>query len=442
MASDYCRPSTAPPHRGKPTASPRPGTAAAPAYGGTARILHDALSENRKLQQQLERQSLLLRQQDEQMTRLRQSDAELVRLYRRELATKAALASTAAEEKPAYQQRAAAQSRVEELEAEVARLRGAGGGVARAPAPPARSQSPRKFSVLTWNLLADKFTKFNKEPPGCVQGHLNPDGPIETSMQTAQRYSLAVGAVLEAAADAVLLQECARGFFSPEVNPRAPELLAAYTIARQTNEKYPGTAVLLRAGGPLVPTGIGADVGVAKVPDCGGPSKVATCVLCKVHGVSCWLVSVHMEPYDKAPQKVRTHLELLGAALRAELAPGAQGAAAADAGAAPSAALPRIVLCGDLNADVETVQTLQRESAFLGGALSRVAAPAPTGLSADFSEQVSIDHIFLSPGLRLLDVTLERPPASPYGLPAVDGEPAPVIGASDHVWQCVTVALD
>ena len=89
---------------------------------------------------------------------------------------------------------------------------------------------------------------FNKEPPGCVQGHHNPYDNWETLDQTKARYRVqfvASDAILAQSPDAVLLQELSVDFFNPAVNPRAEALLARFEIAQQTNSAGSGTAVLL-----------------------------------------------------------------------------------------------------------------------------------------------------------------------------------------------------
>ena len=111
--------------------------------------------------------------------------------------------------------------------------------------------------------------------------------------------------------------------------------------------------------------------------------------------------------------------------------------------------LPRIVVGGDLNAEPDEVTTLQDQLPLLGG-LARINAPEPaaapprpmdTGLSATFAEPVCIDHLFVSPGLRLTgQLARERPPASPFV--AASAGPAPVRFASDHVWQTARLAVD
>lgn len=293
-------------------------------------------------------------------------------------------------------------------------------------------REPPTFSVLVWNVLAREFTMYNKEPPGCVQGHQNPLDKLETREQTAARYSLATKSMLARHPDAICLQELSEEFFSEDVNPMAPMLLQQYDVAHRINAVGPGTAVLLRRGGKLVASGNVLSAGASEERT-GGYSKSACGVLAKLRDSSTcvWLVSVHLAPYKYMPAAVRTHLELLSDALRSSLT-------TTDAG---TAALPRIVLGGDLNAELHEVVTLQRECSFLGGAMARVHTSSHTGLSANFSTPETIDHAFLSPGLRLLQVELEREPSSPFGIVQDEG-PAPVVGASDHVWQHLAVAVE
>jgi len=295
-----------------------------------------------------------------------------------------------------------------------------------------RRNGDLSFTVLSWNILAREFTMFNRKPPGCVQGHLNPDNELETESQTAARYSLAAEALIARKADAVLLQECSKSFFDALVNPLASSLLEHYAIAHATNEKGPGTVVLLLKAGSLTSTGEVFTSGGSEIT--GGTSKSASGVKVTPRGgdveQNLWLVSLHLTPYKFKPQEVCKHLELLGDAIRSDMDVHTLGAP------------PRVVLGGDLNAEPDEVAAIQRECPGpLGSLLHRVVAPGNTGLSATFAEPCLIDHLFLSPGLRTCgSLELERLPESPYGLPAWEGETAPVAFASDHVWQSLKVA--
>ena len=229
---------------------------------------------------------------------------------------------------------------------------------AKQPQDDGHRQTSQQFTVLSWNVLAAEFTNFNHKPPGCVQGHLNPDSKLESKAQTAARYTLTSDALLARAPDAVLLQECSKHFFSAAVNPRAPALLEQFAVAHASNEEGPGTAVLLLKNGRLASTGATFTAGGSDWVT-GGTSKSASAVLVTLKG---------------------------------------------------------------------------------GDARHRVW---PTGLSANFAVPCEIDHLFLSPGLRLVSpLELERTPESPFGVPPHDGEAAPVAFASDHVWLSATVSVE
>ena len=309
---------------------------------------------------------------------------------------------------------------------------------AKQPQDDGHRQTSQQFTVLSWNVLAAEFTNFNHKPPGCVQGHLNPDSKLESKAQTAARYTLTSDALLARAPDAVLLQECSKHFFSAAVNPRAPALLEQFAVAHASNEEGPGTAVLLLKNGRLASTGATFTAGGSEALT-GGTSKSASAVLVTLKGGDArqrvWLCSVHLTPYKIKPEAVRTHLKLLGDALRSEVD---------TCSSADSDAPARVLVAGDLNAQPAEVAAIQRECAGpLSGLLHRVVSPGPTGLSANFAVPCEIDHLFLSPGLRLVSpLELERTPESPFGVPPHDGEAAPVAFASDHVWLSATVSVE
>lgn len=280
---------------------------------------------------------------------------------------------------------------------------------------------------------------FNKEPPGCVRGHRNSADKLETQAQTAKRYALSTTALLAERADACFLQELSVEFFDPAVNPRAKDLLESYTVAHAIHAAgKPGTAVLLRKGGALTAVpGAVASAGASEEVT-GGTSKSASCVLAEVRGangahVRVWLVSVHVTPLKYNPTGAVKLLEGLGDAIRAD--------ANATLAGAP---LPRIVVGGDFNAEPHELERLQREAPFLGGALARVMPPGHTGLSADFAREETIDHILISPGLRVVGpVETERKPAGgPYAVTtAEESGPAEVVAPSDHIWQRVQLEI-
>ena len=176
--------------------------------------------------------------------------------------------------------------------------------------PPSNKRSVT-FSVMHWNVLASPFTFFNREPPKCVQGHRNPAAETETSSQQRARYSLASDQLLGASGpDAVLLQEAEQAFFETDANPRAAQLLDAYSVYT-TNDAGPGTAVLLRKqSSALTPTGRVLRVGASEIT--GGTSKSATCVEVVVaNGPPLWLISIHAAPLMFAPDAVKELLAQL-----------------------------------------------------------------------------------------------------------------------------------
>lgn len=286
------------------------------------------------------------------------------------------------------------------------------------------SSQPTRFNVLSWNILARPFTYFNKEPPGCVQGHHNPSADIESTAQTRARYGLVSDALLARRPDVVLLQECEKAFFEAELNPRAAEVNSAYELFA-THEEGPGTAVLVLRGGQCVATGVVTRVGATE--DTGGTSKSVTLVQVAIGGRLLWLGSIHATPVKYGPQKVREQLVQLSDALRS------------DANATLTASPPRVLIAGDLNAEPDEVEGLQRSSC-LGGLQRIDAGLGHTGLSSTFDEPVTIDHAFISPGLRVISAAREKQPASPFDR-AAEG-PSPVIGASDHVWQAYVLEME
>jgi len=140
-----------------------------------------------------------------------------------------------------------------------------------------------------------------------------------------------------------------------------------------------------------------------------------------------WLGSIHATPVKFGPQKVREQLVQLSDALRS------------DANATLTASPPRVLIAGDLNAEPDEVKGLQRSSC-LGGLQRIDAGLGHTGLSSTFDEPVTIDHAFISPGLRVISAAREKQPASPFDR-AAEG-PSPVIGASDHVWQAYVLEME
>ena len=312
------------------------------------------------------------------------------------------------------------------------------------PLPLPASASAPSFTVLTWNVLARANTKYNHKPPTCTQGHINPADVVETRWQKSARYALAADQIMTHMPDAVFLQEVEASFFTLAVNPKADDLLGAYGIAHQTTTKGPGTAVLLRHGGALVlpvqhdgskaALGAGWTLSVGASAATGGTSKSGTAVLANLAGTSysVLLVSVHLTPFKFDPSKAQNHLCMLGDALSS----------------APFGAADFTVVGGDFNALPAEVAELQKGSGLVGGPASsilhglvRVDVKGDTGSNNDLSRPECIDHVMASPGLKVTNVELERPPRIPYNKQQTKGEPALIGFASDHVWQAVAFEI-
>ena len=87
-------------------------------------------------------------------------------------------------------------------------------------------------------------------------------------------------------------------------------------------------------------------------------------------------------------------------------------------------------MCGSGAADTAS------ESAPLLGVEAKGDDAEMTGLSADFATPECIDHVFISPGIRVLRAEREKAPRSPYAVvPKGSAGPASVEAASDHVYQ-------
>ena len=303
-------------------------------------------------------------------------------------------------------------------------------------------EQPPPFTVLQWNVLARPYTKYNwgggrPAPHDSVQGHCNAEA-MESPAQTAARYALSVAELLEQAPDAAMLQEVEPAYFDPSVNPSAEVLLESYVPYRCFGgfaADQPGVAVLLRKGGALRKA---PEMELARIPGdgcTGGPSKGS--VLVPVQSVAgggvVWIGSIHLTPPKFNIDKARHHLQRTLAAI---VHPPDQCAGAT------------VLLAGDFNALPDEVDALLADPTVAPlHTLKRLPLGdgCSTGLSSDFSAHECIDHALFSDGLSavsLVDGTealsmVEKVPASPYA--ASEGEPAEVVGASDHVWikMCV-----
>ena len=300
------------------------------------------------------------------------------------------------------------------------------------------------FTVLQWNVLARPYTGYNwgggrPKPHDSVQGHCNTE-QLESPAQTAARYGLCVAGLLEQAPDAALLQEVEPAFFEPGVNPGAEALLESYVPYRcfgGARADQPGVVALLRKDGALRKAPGLERVQLKGDGSTGGPSKGTVLVPVVAaagagSGGVIWLGSIHMTPPKFNADKARHHLRSTFAAVAEQHQEGTQ----------------MMMLAGDFNASPAELDALLAEPALAQThALARLPLDdgASTGLSSDFSHHEAIDHALLSDGLSAVPVVdgagtlcaVEKVPASPYAPSA--GEPAEVVGASDHVWVKVRV---
>ena len=262
-----------------------------------------------------------------------------------------------------------------------------------------KRRADQRVSVLSYNLLARPFTKYEK------QHHRNPADKIETEAQTRERYSVSTKTIIAEKPHVVLLQECEPAYFNLESNKHADTLLAMYNLfpcfGRQPDGGIsPSTAVLfLRDSAKaleVVPRCVGGDEA------CGGTSKTCTVVDATIHQQVHRFASCHFT-FDGLAEKRRHHVDLLEPLM---------------------SKCQRLVVGGDFNAANESMNGLQRNS-FLHD-LDRPSLDAPLGTVS--SEQKTIDHFFTR-GFRVLQTACLHVAKCPYG----EGVPAEIVGGSDHV---------
>jgi len=267
-----------------------------------------------------------------------------------------------------------------------------------------------RVTMLSWNVLARNYTTYN--------AHFHcAAGPVEEPTQTRDRYTIAGEEIVRRFADFVFLQECEPGFFSPEWNLAATKLLEAYDVypCLQDSSRRPFTSILVKRGGAVevleqTPLLVGGTVAT------GGMSKTATVVRVQVGGRRFAVASVHFAWDGNARARLR-HAELLGDALGEESA----------------------IIAGDFNCQPGRLLEALEGATFFRR-LRRIALPpgSMTGLTGDFSKEVYIDHVYISPELGDAKALALGKPASPWGDKA--SGPANVTGASDHV--PISVELD
>lgn len=271
--------------------------------------------------------------------------------------------------------------------------------------------SEPKLSVMTFNVLARPYTKYN-------QKFHRAQTAVEDVLQTRTRYTLAAEEITSTGTDIVFLQECEAAFFERDWNHAAPKLLDRYYIfaCRKSKDdvEQPGTAVLVQKAGRATAT--------ASQPVCigysGGDgfdfSKVATIVPMQFGGKAFEAASTHFT-WDGDAASREHHAKLVGDGLKNAKS---------------------VVFGGDFNSQPGVSLEQLESKTFLGG-LRRAALQEgnATGLYKDFSKTEYIDHIYASRDWSPLSSLALRKPCSPWD------ETGKVTAPSDHVPVVVELKL-
>eukprot|EP00928_Gymnodinium_smaydae_P078560 TRINITY_DN6266_c0_g1_i1.p1 TRINITY_DN6266_c0_g1~~TRINITY_DN6266_c0_g1_i1.p1 ORF type:complete len:351 (+),score=24.00 TRINITY_DN6266_c0_g1_i1:59-1111(+) len=288
--------------------------------------------------------------------------------------------------------------------------------------PPTILPAASNLQVMSWNILARPYTKYNFQHHRASGSDTN---SVENKDQTVSRYTIAGEAILKQSCDIVLLQECEYEFTDEEWNNAAPRLLENYSFFRcpKDAEGGPGTAVLVRQDGQAVQlVDPGDHTCIGGSDETGGGSKVATVVPVQVLSWEILAISGHFA-FDGLALKRLQHVEMISEYVGDK----------------------SIVLGGDFNSQPGTfLEEMEEQSSMFGG-LKRAVLPegSMTGLSGDFSRQVCIDHIYTSKDISHVRAFPMGIPASPWaGLEGPQTHPANVTGASDHVPIYLELKLD
>mmetsp|Transcript_60348 Transcript_60348/g.113928 ORF Transcript_60348/g.113928 Transcript_60348/m.113928 type:complete len:303 (-) Transcript_60348:72-980(-) len=272
--------------------------------------------------------------------------------------------------------------------------------------------SEPKLSVMTFNVLARPYTKYNQKfhrVPG--------DFAVEDVMQTRARYTLAAEEITSKGNDIVFLQECEAAFFDSSWNPAAPKLLDNFHVfacrKKKDNVEQPGTAVLVQKAGRATATAT-QPICIGYSPDGQDLSKVATIIPMQFGGKAFEAVSTHFT-WDGDAASREHHAQLVGEGLKNAKS---------------------VVFGGDFNSQPGVSLEQLESKTFLGG-LRRAALDGgdATGLYKDFSRTEYIDHIYASRDWSPLSSKALRKPSSPWD------ESGKVTTASDHVPVVVELKL-
>lgn len=273
-----------------------------------------------------------------------------------------------------------------------------------------RRQINSHVSVVSWNLLATPFTKFESSShrnPACT---IEKPRALETDAQSFSRYSRAGAALLEKNPHVVMLQECEPAFFSSSRNKHAEALLKKYELfqcfAWQADGSIdPATAILLRRDAvkalEAVPRCVGGNGST------GGTSKVVTVVDTKIQDTEYTFASGHFT-WDGDAATREHHVKLLE----------------------PLLAQKNFLLGGDFNADFPSLRELKNRTWLKNTELVPLDPCNGTFKNIPKGGVIeTLDHFFASKKLPVVKAFAWHEPICPYG----EGSPAEIVGASDHV---------
>jgi len=273
--------------------------------------------------------------------------------------------------------------------------------------------------VLSWNLLARPYTKYNQRQ------HCSGE-ELESEEQTRSRYTLAGREIVAQGCDVVLLQECDPDFFEERWNAAALDVNREYTLYPCFVNMVPGTAVLVRKDGKAHANAKAVCIG--GTDSTGGWSKVATVLPVRSRaGLSDFVaVSAHMT-WDGQKQKRQHHVDLVSEHL-----------------GKTHHGTP-LIFGGDFNCQLGPSLDELESSTFLGG-MRRAKLPEGTltacgNAMVDGAAPETIDHIYLSQCLNAAaGGFVGAQPSVPWARTLQkDVGAAKVVAPSDHVHVRVEV---
>eukprot|EP00930_Biecheleria_cincta_P035417 TRINITY_DN24360_c0_g1_i1.p1 TRINITY_DN24360_c0_g1~~TRINITY_DN24360_c0_g1_i1.p1 ORF type:complete len:321 (-),score=40.46 TRINITY_DN24360_c0_g1_i1:169-1131(-) len=264
------------------------------------------------------------------------------------------------------------------------------------------------LSVMTWNVLARPYTKYNAAFHNAPQVSEKKHNIEEETSQTVDRYTMAGNQIVGHGSDIVFLQECEADFFNPAWNKAAKKLLEDYSVFPCRMNSNPGTAILVKKAGSAA-AAVTKPVCIGGTKETGGPSKIATVLPVRYGSRTLKAVSGHFA-FDGAKEKRSFHFGLLEKELDTS----------------------SVILGGDFNCQPgANLEELEGFSFLHYMQRAKLPQGIATGLNGNFSERVCIDHIYFSNDFLLRSIAALDKPRSPWV--AEGKEPGKVTSASDHV---------